>query len=430
MGTHSGKRSLNMELQTLSKQDTEVASFIKREEERQSRKLVLIASENYASRAVLEAQGSLLTNKYAEGYPGRRYYGSCQEVDGVESLAIERANKLFGTEHANVQPHSGTQANVGAYGALLDQGDTVMAMDLAHGGHLSHGSGVSFTGKWYRFVHYGVNRETERLDYEEIERLAKEQKPKLIVAGASSYPRIIDFERISHIAEEVGALFLVDMAHIAGLVAAGVHPSPVPWSQVITSSTHKTLRGPRGGFLLSRQEYANKLDAAVFPGMQGGPLMHVIAAKAVCFYEALQSEFVSYQKRTVENARVLAEELQNLGFRLITGGTDNHIILVDLRGTEVTGKLAQDALDNVDISVNRNSIPFDPLPPRVTSGIRLGTPAVTSRGLGPQEMKQIASLIHRVLANPDDEKTKKQISEEVQEIIARFPMKNTESYLQ
>lgn len=403
-------------------QDLEITSLIQREEERQRSKLVLIAAENYASQAVLEAQGSLLTNKYAEGYPGHRYYGSCQEIDEVENIAIKRAKQVFNAEHANVQPHSGTQANAAAYLALLDYGDTVIGMNLAHGGHLSHGSAVSFSGKWYRFIHYGVNRETERLDYEEIERLAKKHEPKLVVAGASSYPRIIDFEKLFYIAEQVGAKLMVDMAHIAGLVAAGLHPSPVPWAHVITSSTHKTLRGPRGGFLLSKQEYASQLDAAVFPGMQGGPLMHVIAAKAVAFYEAMQPDFISYQKKVVENAQVLASELQNLGFRLIAGGTDNHLILVDLRGMGITGKLAEEVLDNVGISVNRNSIPFDPNPPRVTSGIRLGTPAVTTRGLGPSEMKQIAILIHKVLANLEDEKMKQQVFQEVQGISSRFPL--------
>lgn len=409
-------------MKELPKKDGEIASLIRREEERQSRKLVLIAAENYASQAVLEAQGSVLTNKYAEGYPGHRYYGGCQEIDEVEKVAIQRAKQLFGAEHANVQSHSGTQANVAAYLALLNHGDTVIAMSLAHGGHLSHGSAVSFSGKWYRFIHYGVDKETERLDYEQIERLAKEHRPKLIVAGASAYPRIIDFERFHHIAEEVGAQLLVDMAHLAGLVAAGLHPSPVPWAEVITSSTHKTLRGPRGGFILSKQEFARRLDAAVFPGTQGGPLMHVIAAKAVAFYEAMQPDFISYQRKVVENARVLASELEKLGFRLITGGTDNHLVLVDLRGTGITGKLAEEALDSVGISTNRNSIPFDPLPAQITSGLRLGTPAVTTRGLGPQEMRQIASLIHKVLANLEDEKVKDEVSQQVKEISRRFPL--------
>ena len=409
-------------MKEMPQKDWEIAALIRREKERQSGKLVLIASENYASRAVLEAQGSVLTNKYAEGYPGRRYYSSCDEIDEVERIAIQRAERLFGAEHANVQPHSGTQANAAAYLALLDHRDTVMSMSLAHGGHLSHGSAVSFSGKWYRFVHYQVNRETEMLDYEDIERLAKKHRPKLIVAGASSYPRTIDFERLHQIAEEVGTLLMVDMAHFAGLVAGGVHPSPVPWAQVVTATTHKTMRGPRGGFILSRQEFAKDLDAAVFPGMQGGPLMHVIAAKAIAFYEAMQPEFVRYQQRVVENARTLASELEKLGFRLVTGGTDTHLLLIDLRSTGITGKLAEEVLDSAGMSTNRNSIPFDPLPPQTTSGLRLGTPAVTTRGLGPQEMRQIASLVYKVLTSPGDEKVKRQVSQEVEEISRRFPL--------
>jgi len=409
-------------MKELPKKDGEITSLIRREEERQSRKLVLIAAENYASQAVLEAQGSVLTNKYAEGYPGHRYYGGCQEIDEVEKVAIQRAKQLFGAEHANVQSHSGTQANVAAYLALLNHGDTVMGMSLAHGGHLSHGSAASFSGRWYRFIHYGVNKETERLDYDEIARLAKEHRPKLIVAGASAYPRIIDFERFHYIAEEVGAQLMVDMAHLAGLVAAGLHPSPVPWAEVITSTTHKTLRGPRGGFILSKQEFAKRLDAAVFPGIQGGPLMHVIAAKAVAFYEAMQPDFIGYQRKVVENAKVLASELEKLGFRLITGGTDNHLVLIDLRRTGVTGKLAEEVLDSVGISTNRNSIPFDPLPPQTTSGLRVGTPAVTTRGLGSQEMRRIALLIHKVLGNLEDEKVKDEVSQEVKEICHRFPL--------
>ncbi len=409
-------------MKEMPQKDWEIAALIRREEERQSRKLVLIASENYAGPEVLEAQGSVLTNKYAEGYPGHRYYGSCHEIDEVERIAIQRAERLFGAEHANVQPHSGTQANAAAYLAFLEHGDTVMSMSVAHGGHLSHGSAVSFSGKWYRFVHYEVNRETEMLDYEEIDRLAKKHRPKLIVAGTSSYPRVVDFERFHQIAEEVGALLMVDMAHFAGLVAAGVHPSPVPWAQVITATTHKTMRGPRGGFILSRQEFAKHLDAAVFPGMQGGPLMHAIAAKAVAFYEAMQPEFVSYQQRVVENAKTLANELERLGFRLITWGTDTHLLLTDLRSMGITGKLAEEVLDSVGMSTNRNSIPFDPLPPQTTSGLRLGTPAVTTRGLGPQEMRQIASLVYKVLTSPGDEKVKRQVSEEVEEICRRFPL--------
>lgn len=383
---------------------------------------MLIASENYASQAILEAQGSMLTNKYAEGYPARRYYSGCQAVDDIESTAIDRAKQLFGADHANVQPHSGTQANLGVYIALLNYGDTVLAMNLKHGGHLSHGSPVSFTSKWNRYVHYGVNRETERIDYDEVERLAKEHRPKLLIGGASSYPRIIDFERLSNIAKEVGAIFMVDMAHIAGLIAAGVHPSPVKWADIITSSTHKTLRGPRGGFVLSKQEIAHSLDSAMFPGIQGGPLMHVIAAKAVCFYEALQPDFKSYQQRVVENARILASELQRMGLRIVSGGTDTHLLLVDLRTMGITGRSAEEMLDEVGLSVNRNGIPFDTQSPQVTSGIRIGTPAVTTRGLGPLEMKQIASIIYRVLTNPGDEKVRGQVSHEVQEIATRFPL--------
>ncbi len=402
--------------------DHEILELIRREKERQSRKLVLIASENYVSQAVLEAQGSVLTNKYAEGYPGRRYYGSCQEIDEVERKAVQRAEQLFGAEYANVQPHSGTQANVAAYLALIEHGDTVLSMSLAHGGHLSHGSAVSFSGKWYRFVHYEVNRETERLDYDQIDRLAKEHRPKLIVAGASSYPRIIDFERLHHIADEVGASLMVDIAHLAGLIAAGVHPSPVPWAEVVTSTTHKTLRGPRGGFILAKKELGKPLNAAVFPGIQGGPLMHVIAAKAVAFFEAMQPDFINYQQKVVENARTLAAELQKLGFRIVTGGTDNHLLLIDLRPAGITGKLAEEMLDSVDISANRNGIPFDPLPPQSSSGLRLGTPAVTTRGFEAQEMRQIASLIHKVLTNPGDEKVGRQVSGEVEELSRRFPL--------
>lgn len=409
-------------MKELSKKDPELASLIRREEKRQRDKLVFIASENYVSRAVLEAQASVLTNKYAEGYPGHRYYGGCQEVDDVEEEAILRARQLFQAEYANVQPHSGTQANAAGYLALLNHGDKVMSMRLAHGGHLSHGSPVSFSGKWYEFIHYGVSKETERIDYDEAERLAWEHRPKLIVAGASSYPRVIDFERFHHIAESVGAQLLVDMAHIAGMVAGGVHPSPVPWAEVVTATTHKTLRGPRGGFILAKQECAKALDGAVFPGIQGGPLMHVIAAKAGCFHEAMQPDFVRYQQKVVENARVLAHELAAGGFRLVTGGTDNHLVLIDLHGMGITGKEAQDALDSVGICANRNSIPFDPLPPQTTSGLRLGTPAVTTRGLGSQEMRQIAQLIGRVLADLENDEVKSEVAGEVAEITRRFPL--------
>jgi glycine hydroxymethyltransferase len=409
-------------MQVLSKQDTEIAAALRREQERQRHNIVLIAAENYASRAVLEAQGSIFTNKYAEGYPGRRYYGGCAQMDVIESLAIERARQLFHAEHANVQPHSGAQANMAAYFALLEHGDTVMGMSLAHGGHLTHGSPVNFSGKFYKFIPYGVNRETELLDYEELERLVIHHRPKMLVAGASAYPRLLDFERFRHIADLVGARLMVDMAHIAGLVAAKLHPSPFPHADVVTSTTHKTLRGPRGGFILSRQKFASLLDAAVFPGLQGGPLMHVIAAKAVAFQEAMQPEFVDYQRAVVQNARILAEELRQLGLRIVSGGTDTHLLLVDLREIKVTGKAAEEALDTIGICVNRNTIPYDPQPPQIASGIRLGTPAVTTRGFGPPEMKQLAQLIYRVLTNLGDEKLKQEIREQVQSIASRFPL--------
>jgi glycine hydroxymethyltransferase len=406
----------------LARRDPEIAAIVRKEEERQRRKLVLIASENYASRAVLEAQGSVLTNKYAEGYPGRRYYGSCEWVDEAERIAIARVKQLFQAEYANVQPHSGSQANAAAYLALLKPGDTVLAMSLAHGGHLTHGSPASFSGKLYKFVHYGVSRETELLDYEEMERLAKEHWPKLIVAGASSYPRSIDFERIRRVADEIGAKLMVDIAHPAGLIAVGIHPTPVPWAQVVTATTQKTLRGPRGGFILANQELAKSLDSAVFPGTQGGPLMHIIAAKAVCFQEALQPDFAVYQKSLAENAKVLAAELAGLGFRIVTGGTDNHLLLVDLRPAGITGKVAEDALDSIGVSANRNAIPFDPLPPNQASGLRLGTAATTTRGLGTKEMKQIAAIIHGLLTNLGDEKLKGRLAEEVRDICDRFPI--------
>ncbi len=404
------------------KRDPEIAAIIQKEEERQRRKLVLIASENYTDRAVLEAQGSVLTNKYAEGYPGRRYYGGCEWVDEAERTAVARAKELFKAEYANVQPHSGSQANAAVYLALLKPGDTVLSMSLAHGGHLTHGSPVSFSGKLYKFVHYGVNRETELLDYDEMERLAKEHRPKLIVTGASSYPRIIDAQRFRQVADEVGAKFMVDIAHPAGLIAAGIYPSPIPWAQVVTATTHKTLRGPRGGFILARQELAKGLDSAVFPGIQGGPLMHVVAAKAVCFHRALQSDFVTYQKKLAENAKVLAAVLAGLGLRIVTGGTDSHLLLVDLRPIGITGRVAEEALDSIGISTNRNAIPFDPLPPQQASGLRLGTAATTTRGLGTSEMKQMAAIIHRLLTNLGDEKLKGRLAEEVQDICDRFPL--------
>ena len=392
------------------------------EAKRQRETINLIASENYASKAVLEAQGSPLTDKYAEGYPQQRYYGGCENVDVIESLAIQRAKDLFHAEHANVQPHSGAQANMAAYYALLEYGDVVMGMSLAHGGHLTHGDKISFSGKSYNFIPYGVNRETERIDYQEVERLAKEHKPKLIVAGASSYPRIIDFERFRDIADMVGAKLMVDMAHIAGIVAVGLHPTPIPYADVVTSTSHKTLRGPRSGFILCRGELASAIDTAVFPRMQGGPLAHVIAAKAVCFHEAMQPSFLDYQRAVLDNTQFLGSELQRLGLRLLTGGTDNHMILVDLTESGITGRQAEEALQVTGIVVNRNAIPFDPHPPRITSGIRLGTPAVTTRGFGKEEMRQIASLIVKVIANIDNPDIYDQVKEEVSYICSRFPV--------
>ena len=408
-------------MSTNSKQDNEIARFLKLEARRQKDTINLIAAENYASRAVLEAQGSILTNKYAEGYPQRRYYAGCPNIDAIESLAIERAKKLFNAEHANVQPHSGSQANMAAYFALLEPGDTVMGMSLSHGGHLTHGAPVNFSGKWYKFVTYGLDPETERLDYDNIEKLAVKHKPKLIVCGASAYPRIIDFSRFRRIADAAGAQLVADMAHLAGLVATKLHPSPVPHAQIVTSSTHKTLRGPRSGFILCKEELASKIDAAVFPTMQGGPLMHAIAAKAIAFFEAMQPEFATYQKAVLENARVLAAELQQQGLRLVSGGTDTHLILVDLTSTDITGITAQETLEAAGILVNRNSIPSDPRSPQITSGIRLGTPAITTRGLGYKEMKQIASFIIKVLSDPKDKKIQKEISEEVVAMCHRFP---------
>lgn len=402
--------------------DLEIERVLRRERRRQQTTINLIAAENHASRAVLAAQGSSLTNKYAEGYPRQRYYAGCREVDEVERVAIARARELFRAEHANVQPHSGAQANMAAYFTLVDYGDTVLGMSLAHGGHLTHGAAVNFSGKLYRFIPYGVNRETGVLDYEEVEGLALKHKPRLIVAGASAYPRVIDFERFRRIADRVGARLLVDMAHLAGLVAAGVHPSPVPYAEVVASSTHKTLRGPRGGFLLCRRELASRLDAAVFPGIQGGPLMHVIAAKAVAFWEAMQPEFVAYQKKVLENAKVLAAELGRQGLRILTGGTDTHLILVDLTPAGVTGRQAEEALEAVGIVVNRNAIPFDSHPPQIASGIRLGTPAVTTRGFGVEEMKRLANLIIQVLSHLGEVKVYREVREEVGQMCRSFPL--------
>ncbi|GBD12580.1 Serine hydroxymethyltransferase [bacterium HR24] len=406
----------------LERADPEVAAIIRREEDRQTYGLEMMASENYVSAAVLEAMGSVLTNKYAEGYPGNRYYGGCQHVDEIESLAIQRAKDLFGAEHVNVQPHSGADANMAAYLALMELGDTALAMRLDQGGHLTHGHKVNASSWLFRFVHYGVDRETERLDYDEMLALAREHRPKLIVVGATAYPRIIDFARAREIADEVGAYLMADIAHIAGLVAAGVHPSPVPYAHVVTTTTHKTLRGPRSAMVMCRQELAEKIDRAVFPGLQGGPHMHIIAAKAVCFAEAKRPEFADYQRRTVENARVLAEELMSLGWRIVSGGTDNHLVLVDVGQKGISGKKAEKVLDSVGIYCNKNAIPFDPRPPAVGSGIRLGTPGLTSRGMGPDEMRRIARLIDAALAGRDDETALERVRGEVRELAGAFPV--------
>ena len=414
-------------MSVLREKDPHVAQAIEKESERQRRNLVLIASENYASQAVLEAQGSVLTNKYAEGYPGRRYYGGCEYVDIAEQLAIDRAAELFGAEYVNVQSHSGAQANMAAYFAILEPGDTVLGMRLDQGGHLTHGSPVNFSGKLYNFAAYGVDRETEYVDYDEVEQLALEHKPKVIVAGYTAYPRTIDFPRFREIADKVGALLMVDMAHIAGLIAAGVHPSPLPHAHVVTSTTHKTMRGPRGAFILSTQDRARAINSAVFPFTQGGPMMHAIAGKAVAFGEALQPEFKAYQSGVVENARTLAQGLTEGGLRVISGGTDNHLVLVDLTPIGVTGQEAEDALGKVNITVNKNAIPFDTRPPRVTSGLRLGTPAVTSRGFGREEMQDISRLIVKVLANMGDAAVEKEVREDVEGIGSRFPVPGLDS---
>ncbi len=402
--------------------DPEIFSLIGQELVRQSGQLEMIASENFASLAVMEAEGSVLMNKYAEGYPGRRYYGGCEIVDQIETLAIERLKTLFGAEYANVQPHSGTQANMGVYFAILSPGDTILTMNLAHGGHLSHGAPVNFSGQLYRVVHYGVSRETETIDYEEVRRLALEYKPQLIIAGASAYPRIIDFEAFRTIADEVGAYLMVDMAHIAGLVAAGIHPSPVPYAEFVTSTTHKTMRGPRGGFILARERFTKILDKTIFPGIQGGPHMNIIAAKAVCFQEALAPEFKTYQQQVVANARALAQVLKGAGFRLISGGTDNHLILVDLTGHGLTGAEAEQALEKAGITVNKNAIPFDPLPPKVTSGIRIGTPAVTTRGLREKEIEEVGEWIVSVLNNHQNDALLKEIRKKVAKLCQEFPL--------
>jgi len=406
----------------LAKFDPEIAQAIRRETERQEYNLEFIASENFVSEQVLEAQGSVLTNKYAEGYPGKRYYGGCEFVDVAEQLAIDRACELFGAEHANVQPHSGSQANMAVYFSVCQPGDTVLGMNLAHGGHLTHGSPVNFSGKLFNIVPYGVKKETGTIDYEEVERLAHEHRPKLIVVGASAYPRVIDFAAFRAIADKVGAMVMVDMAHIAGLVATGVHPSPVPHAEFVTTTTHKTLRGPRGGMILCREEFAKKLNSNIFPGIQGGPLMHVIAAKAVAFREALSPQFKEYAAQVVKNARALADGLTARGFNLVSGGTDNHLMLLDFTGTEITGKVAEEALEKAGITVNKNAVPFDTRSPFVTSGIRIGTPATTTRGLKEAEMEIVAGWVERALSNLDNEGELRAIRAEVADLCRQFPL--------
>ena len=409
-------------MSSLADLDPEVAAALDGEDRRQRESIVLIASENYASKAVLASGSSVISNKYAEGYPGRRYYGGCEHVDVVESLAIERAKQLFGAEHANVQPHSGAQANMAVYFALLEPGDTVMGMQLDHGGHLTHGAKVNFSGRLYNFVSYGVDKETETIDYDEAERLAEEHKPKIIVAGYSAYPRLIDFPRFRAIADSVGAYLMVDMAHISGLIAGGAHPSPLPHAQIVTSTTQKSLRGPRGGFIMCTEELAKDIDFAVFPVMQGGPMMHTIAGKAVCFGQALMPDFGQYAHQVVENCQMMATGLSEAGMRLVSGGTDNHLLLVDVSPLGITGRQAERALESVGIIANKNAIPFDQRPPRVTSGLRLGTPAITSRGMGTEEAAQVASMVARVLGNIEDKESHRRVAEEVRELASGFPV--------
>ncbi|MDD3803510.1 MAG: serine hydroxymethyltransferase [bacterium] len=404
----------------LKRTDKEVYEAVLNEEQRQKEKLELIASENFVSESVLEAMGSVMTNKYAEGYPSKRYYGGCEFVDVAENLARDRAKKLFGAEHANVQPHCGSQANMVAYFTFLKPGETFFGLDLSHGGHLTHGHPISFSGMLYNAVHYGVEKDTEVIDYSKLRESAKEHKPKMIITGASAYPRTLDFAKFREICDEVGAKMVVDIAHIAGLVAAGVHPSPVPYADIVTTTTHKTLRGPRGGMVLSKQQYAAEVDKALFPGIQGGPLMHVIAAKAVAFNEALQPSFIDYQKQVLKNAQSLAASLVKLGYRLVSGGTDTHLMLVDLRQKRVTGKGAEKALDRAGITVNKNTIPFDPEKPFIASGIRLGTPAMTTRGMKEQDMEKIASFIDRVIVNIENETEIERVKNEVSEFTSHF----------
>ncbi|MBD8004456.1 serine hydroxymethyltransferase [Bacillus norwichensis] len=416
------KLSENSTLSAIAQEDPQIYEAIQKELNRQQTKIELIASENFVSKAVMEAQGSVLTNKYAEGYPGRRYYGGCEFVDIAEDLARDRAKQIFGAEHVNVQPHSGAQANMAVYFTILEHGDTVLGMNLSHGGHLTHGSPVNFSGVQYNFVEYGVDKESHRINYEDVRQKALEHKPKLIVAGASAYPRVIDFKKFREIADEVGAYFMVDMAHIAGLVAAGLHPNPVPYADFVTTTTHKTLRGPRGGMILCKEEFAKAIDKSVFPGLQGGPLMHVIAAKAVAFGEALRADFKDYAKLIIENANRLAESLKKEGVNLVSDGTDNHLLLLDVRSLGLTGKDAEKVLDDVGITANKNTIPYDPEGPFVTSGVRIGTAAVTSRGFGMKEMDEIASLIAFVLKNHDDNEKLEEASKKVEAITSRFPL--------
>jgi len=413
-----------VDLKVVKKIDPEIASVIENEITRQKNTLELIASENVASKAVMAVQGSILTNKYAEGYPAKRFYGGCEYVDVAETLAINRAKKLFGADYANVQPHSGSQANMAVYFSLLEPGDTVLGMDLSHGGHLTHGSAASFSGKFFNFIHYGVDRETGRIDYDTVAEIAKKSRPKMIVAGASAYPRIIDFKVFAEIAEASGSCLMVDMAHIAGLVAAGCHPSPIPYANIVTSTTHKTLRGPRGGLILAKQDYGVRLNSMVFPGIQGGPLMHIIAAKAVAFQEALLESFTVYQQNIVNNAKILAECLMKEGINLVSGGTDNHMILVDLRNLDITGKDAERVLGLAGITVNKNSIPFEKRSPFVTSGIRIGTPAVTTRGMKEPEMEVIAAMIVKILKNFMDDNLMKNTKKSVRELCDGFPLYN------
>jgi glycine hydroxymethyltransferase len=412
----------NTHYRPLAEADPEIAAAIRHEAERQHEGLELIASENFVSEAVLEAAGSVFTNKYAEGYPGRRYYGGCEFVDVVERLAIERARQLFGADHVNVQPHSGSQANMAVYLAALRHGETILGMDLSHGGHLTHGHPLNFSGKSFQVVAYGVRREDETIDYDQMERLAAEHRPKMIVCGASAYSRVIDFERIAAIAHGVGAVVMADIAHIAGMVATGLHPSPVPHCDFVTTTTHKTLRGPRAGMIMCKEQFAKELDKNVFPGVQGGPLVHIIAAKAVSFKEALQPEFKTYQEQTIRNARALADGLKEAGFRIVSGGTDNHVFLLDVFSKGITGKVAEQALEAARITVNKNTIPFDTNPPLVASGVRLGTPALTTRGMREEEMRQIAVLISDVLQAPEDEAVRRRTIDRVTQLTSRFPL--------